>query len=145
MISSCYKLTYDPAGTPVVLLNYGEKIEAELEFPLEKSVEVVQLVDAPAPFIRVAKNAVANFSVARALDAASDKEARAAVLAALVLSQSATKKPLKIEVLGYTDRYWTFANATIKSHRVRRYLETPKCRWVQALDFVATGLTQTGP
>ena len=145
MISSCYKLTYDPAGTPVVLLNYGDKIEAELEFPLEKSVEVVQLVDSAAPFVRVSKNAVVNVSLGRALDAASDKEARAAVLAALILAQTATKKPLKIEVLGYSDRYWTFANATLKSSKVRRYLNTPQARWVQTFDFICTGLIQTGP
>ncbi len=145
MISSCYKLTYDPAGTPVVLLDYGDRIEAEPELLLAKTVEVIPLVDAAAPFLRVARNAVVTFTVGRALDAATDKDARAAVLSALVMAQAANKKPLRVELLGYSDRYWQFANATITAHRIKRYLETPKARWVQSLDIVATGLTQTGP
>ena len=145
MISSCYKLTYDPAAAATVLLAYGDRIEAEPEFGLEKSVETIALVDSAAPFLRVGKNAVVSFSITRAIDAASDKEARAAVLDSLVAAQTATKKPLKIEVNGYTDRYWQFANATIKSHKPRRHLESPAARWVQTFDIVATGLTYTAP
>ena len=142
MISSCYKLTYD---TSTVILDYGDKIDAEPEFGLEKSVEVISLIDAAAPFIRVGKNAVVSFSITRALDAATDKEARAAILASLITASTATKKALKIEVYGYTDRSWSFANATIRAHKPRRYLDSPAARWVQTYDIVATGLTYTAP
>lgn len=145
MISSCYKLTYDPSGSATVILAIDDRIESEPEFGLEKSVEIVQLVDAAAPYIRIGKNAVVSFSITRALDAAGDKEARAAMLDSLIAAATATKKALKIELSGYTDRYWTFANATIRAHRPRRYLETPAARWVQTFDIVATGLAYTPP
>lgn len=142
MLSSNYTLTYDPAGTPVVLVTVGDRLEAELEFSLEKSVEIVQLIDAAAPFIRVAKNAVVSFQVRKYTAAATDADARTAVLNALITAQTATKKPLKIQVSGTTG-YWQFAHATIKSTTPARFLESPKARWVQTWDIVATGLTYT--
>jgi len=146
MISSCYKLTYDPAGTPVVILDYGDRIGDELEYALAKTVEVISLVDAAAPFIRVGKNAATSFSIMRAVDSPTDHEARAAILNSIVDAQTATKKPLKIEVLGYTDgRYWQFANATITTHKAKRYLETPKARWQRTTDVVATVLSYSPP
>lgn len=145
MISSCWKLTYDPSGSATVLVDYGDRIDTELDFGLEKSVEVVSLVDAAAPFIRVGKNAVVNFSVTRFIDATDDKTARAAVLDALITAQTASKKPLKIEVYGYTDRSWAFASATIKSAKPRRHLESASARRAQTWDIVATGLVYTPP
>jgi hypothetical protein len=145
MISSNYKLTYDPGGTPVVLVAVGDRIAQELEFALEKSVEVVGLIDAAAPFVRVGKNAVVTFTIEKATDGSDDKTARAAILDALLAAQSATKKPLKIEVSGITASYWQFTNATIKSHGTRRYLEAPAARWVQTWSITATGLTKVTP
>ena len=145
MISSCYKLTYDPSGTPVVILAVGDRIDAELDFGLEKNVEIIPLVDAAAPFIRIGKNAVVSFSIKKFIDAATDKEARASILDSLISASSATKKALKIEVNGYTDRYWQFAHATVRSHRPARHLESASARWVQSWDIVATGLAYTPP
>ena len=71
--------------------------------------------------------------------------ARAAILDALIAAATATKKPLKIEVSGYADRYWQFANATIKSHKPSRHLQSVSPRWVTTWDIVATGLTYTHP
>ena len=146
MISSNFKLTYDPAGAATVILDYGDRIGDELEFALAKSVETVQLIDAAAPFLRVAQNAVTTFSIVRATDKPTDKEARAAMLDSLIAAQAASKKPLKIEVNGYTDgRYWQFATATVTAHKPKRYLETPAARWQQTTDIVATVLTYSPP
>lgn len=142
MLSSNYTLTYDPAGTPVVLVTVGDMLESELEFSLQKSVEVVELIDAAAPFIRVGKNAVVTFQVRRYTTAATDADARAAVLNALITAQTATKKPLKIQVSG-SSGYWQFANATIKGSLATRFLESRVARWVQTWEIVATGLTYT--
>lgn len=144
MISSNWKLTYDPAGTPLVLVAFDQLIEAELDLALEKTVEVVQLVDAAAPFIRVGKNAVASFSVRVISEApATDAAARAAVLDSLVAAQTATRKPLRIEVAGNTADYWQFANATVKRHAPRRLLESTAPATVTQWDIVATGLSKT--
>ena len=145
MISSCYKLTYDPAGAATVILDYGDRIADELEPELSKLVEIVPLIDAPAPFIRIGKNASTTLTIVRATDAPSDKEARAAILDSIIAAQTATKKPLKIEVYGYTDRYWQFAAASITNHKPKRVLETSAARWQRTSVIVATGLTYTAP
>ena len=118
----------------------------EIEMALEKTVEVVALVDTTSPFIRLGRNSVVTFQFTRYLDAADDKAARSAALDSLIAAQTASKKPLKIEVNGYSDgRYWQFSNATIKSHKPRRYLTSPMPRWAQTYDVIATGLTYTAP
>jgi len=144
MIYSAWKLTYDPSGTPQVLVDYGQLIDDELDAALKKAVEVVSLVDAAAPFIRVGKNAVVNFSVRVLLEtAATDTAARVAVLNSLVAAQTATRKPLRIEVSGHTTDYWQFANATVEGHTPRRHLDSPFPATLTQWDIVATGLTKT--
>ena len=146
MISSNFKLTYDPAGAATVILSYGDRIGDELEMSLTKTVEIVALVDGVEPFLRVGKNAETSFSFIRALDAATDMAARAAMLDSIIAAQSATKKPLKIEINGYADgRYWQFSNASVVSHKPKRYLQSPMARWVQSIDIVATGLIYSPP
>jgi hypothetical protein len=144
MIYSSWKLTYDPAGTPVVLVNYGDLLESdELDPALEKTVEVVSLVDAAAPFIRVGKNAVTSFSLRVLSFGATDLAARSAMLDAIITAQTATKKPLRIEVEGVTGYYWQWANATVKGFRPRRLLADTAPAVATQWDIVATTLTKT--
>jgi hypothetical protein len=144
MTASAWKLTYDPAGTPVVLVNYGDLMESdELDPSLEKSVEVVSLVDAAAPFLRVGKNAVTSFSIRVLSYGISELAARSTMLDSLITAQTATKKPLRIEVEGVTNFYWQWASATVKSHRPRRLLENPAAALVTQWDIVATVLSKT--
>lgn len=144
MTSSNWNLTYDPAGTPLVLVAFDALLESdELEPQLDKTVEIVGLVDSAAPFLRVGKNAVVNFSIRVISEAVSDADSRAAMLDSLIAAQTATKKPLRLEVAGFPDRYWQFANATVKSHTPRRLLAHPAPAMVTQWDIVATGLTKT--
>lgn len=144
MTASAWKLTYDPAGAATVLLNYGDMLESdELEPQLDKSVEVVELIDAPAPFLRIRKNAVITFSIRVLVTAGSDAAARAAMLDSLVAAQTATKKPLKVEVEGITDAYWQFASATVKTHRPRRAANWPEAGNWKQWDLICTGFTKT--
>lgn len=144
MTSSNWKLTYDPAGTPLVLVAFDAMLESdELEPQLDKSVEVVQLVDSAAPFLRVGQNAVVNFSIRVISEASTDALQRAAMLDSLIAAQTATKKPLRVEISGVTTAYWQFANATVKSHKPRRLLAHPVPAMVTQWDIVATGLTKT--
>lgn len=143
MTSSQWRLTYDPAGAATVLVDFDTMLESdELEPQLDKTVEVVQLVDAAAPFLRVGKNAVVNFSVRVISEATTDADSRAAMLDSLIDAQDATKKPLRIEVAGITNAYWQFANATAKSHKPRRLLAYDKPANVTQWDIVATGLAK---
>ena len=142
MTTSSWKLTYDPSGTPVVLVGYGDMLESdELDPALEKTVEVVPLVDAAAPFLRVGKNAVTSFSLRVLSYGATDLAARSAMLDALITAQTATRKPLKIEVEGVTTAYWQWAHATVRGHRPRRLLDDTAPAVVTQWDIVATGLT----
>ena len=144
MTSSNWKLTYDPAGAATVLVAFDALLESdELEPELGKKVEEVDLIDAPAPFLRVGKNAVTRFSIRVISEAATDADSRAAMLDSLIAAQTATKKPLRVEVAGITGFYWQFANATVKTHKPRRLLAWPVPAVVNQWDIVATGLTKT--
>ena len=55
-VYSNWKLTFDPAGTPLVILDYGADIDSELRLPLAKGVEAVDLPGSGVPFLRVLGN-----------------------------------------------------------------------------------------
>jgi hypothetical protein len=144
MTASHWKLTYDPAGAATVLVDFDSILESdELEPELDKPVEVVELVDAEEPFLRVRKNAATRFTIRVISEAANDAAARAAMLDSLIAAQVATKKPLRIEAAGITTAYWQWASATVTKHKPRRLLAYPTPALVTQWDVVATGLTKT--
>jgi hypothetical protein len=144
MTSSHWRLTYDPAGAATVLVAFDAMLESdELDPQVDKKVEAVDLVDAPAPFLRIGRNAVSSFSFRVISELSTDADARAAILDGIIAAQTATKKPLKIEVYGITSAYWQFTNATIKTYKPRRLLAHPTPAVVTQFDIVATGLTKT--
>lgn len=144
-ILSNWKLTYDPAGTPLVLLDVGWKVAGELRFPLKRGLEVVDLAEAAAPFLRPAGNSVVTIQFEVFKDESLDKTARQAVMESLIAVNALGKKPLRIEISGITDRYWQFSNAYLHEHNPARYLEAPVARRVLGYTITATGLTQVGP
>ena len=143
MTSSNWAITYDPAGTPLVLVAFHAMLESdELEPQLEKTTEVVPLLDAPAPFLRIGKNAVTTFFFRVISVYDTDANARAAMLDGLIAAQTATKKPLRLQIFGISGYYWQFANATIKTHQPRRLLDYDVPALVTQHDFIATGLAK---
>jgi len=145
MLLSNWKLTFDPAGTPLVLLDYGAKIAGELRFPLRRGLEVVDLVGASEPFLRATGNSVVSLQFEVFKDETLDKTARQSVMESLIAVNMRTRKPLKIQVYGITDRYWQFANAYVNEHNPGRYLEAPTARLVKGYTITCTGLAQVGP
>ena len=127
-VISNWKLTLDPHGTPLVLLNIGDKIQDELSFPAKLGLEVVDLTDSEDPFLRPSGNNVVNISWEIWADEATDLLASQNVLNSLITVLKLGRKPLRIEIYGITDRYWQFANAFITEHEPRRRLESPKAR-----------------
>jgi lysophospholipase L1-like esterase len=143
MTSSNWRLTYDPAGANTVLVDFGTMLESdELEPQLDKKVETVDLIDSPAPFLRIGQNAVTSFSFRVISEESTDSAARAAMLDGLIAAELATKKPLRIEVSGVSNAYWQFSNATVKSHKPKRLLGYDTPANVTQYDFSATGLTK---
>ena len=145
MIASLWKLTYDPAGTPRVLLAYTDFTDGELQWSLENGLDVVPLVDSATPFLRITRNAVVTLSLSIYRDETLDIDARKQVMESLIAIPLLTKKPLRVEISGVVDRYWQFANAAITSHTPSRYMDPVSPNWLAGYSITATGLTQVGP
>lgn len=143
LVQSNWKLTLDPSGTPKVLLNFGDKIDEELSFPLKLGLEVVDLTDSPAPFLRPTKNNTVEISWTVYSDQATDKDSRVEVMNSLIAVMAYTRKPLRIEVSGHSAGYWQFANAFIKEFEPRRHLNSPIARAAKIYSATCTGLTYT--
>ena len=144
-IESNWRITFDPGGTPLVLLAYGDEIEGEPRYPLGRGLEVVALVDAAAPFLRPTGNSAINLKLDIYKPAASDAAARAEVLDSLIAVNVLGRKPLKIEVLGITDRYWLFANCYIPTYEPGRSPEGPPNIHLKSYSLTCTGFSRVGP
>lgn len=146
-IASRWKLTFDPAGTPLVLVALGDLIDSELDWGLGRSIEVVPLAAAAAPFIRPATNNVYQLDFTVFKVESTDEAARRAVMDALRTTDDLVKKPLRVEIgtesgleTGY---YYQFASAAVRSLNAFRDVDAPRPRWGRRFSIVATQLTKT--
>lgn len=144
-ITSNWKLTWDPAGTPVVLVDYGQELDREIFPSLAKGLEVVPLIDATYPLLRMSKNAVISLSWRGYVDAADDAAARQAMMVALLTWATAGRKALKVEAYGITDRSWLFASAAVTQYTPGRVVDFPLARVETSWAVTATGMSQVGP
>ena len=148
-IASRWKLTFDPTGTPLVLLNLGEMIDAELEWKLSRAVEIVPLAAAAAPFIRPAGNNVyaVDFTVYRVN--ASDELGRRSLMDALGSTDDLGKKPLRVslgnEAGAISDYYYQFANAIVRGLDTFRTMEGARVRTAYRYAITATKLSKVTP
>lgn len=154
-IESLWKFTFDPAGAKRVLLNYrsnigqynetrGDFIEGEIRWPLQRDLEVIPLVDAAAPFLRLSGNAqvTISYNVYSAPADALDVTARCNVLDSLIAITATGKKPLNIQISGYTAHYWQFAACVIADHDPWRDMESATARIVKSYQLICTGLSK---
>lgn len=139
-ISSNWKLIFDPAGTPLVILAYGQMIDAELAWSLQAACEEVEPVDAAALFLRDGKIRRYALTLKTYTTEALDLDARVNAMQSLGAVAALTRKPLRVEVAGHTPgKYWQFSSSFIKAHAPLRVLESNKARWSRQWDIVATG------
>ena len=147
-VASIYKLTFDPASTALVLLDYGDYLEEEIKWPLQRGVEVIPLVDSAAPFLRSTGNAFVTLNLARyqtvaAYSAiAADLAARETTLDKLISIAAATQKILRVQLQGFTDHYWEFAACVISGLETTRYLEAPVARVFSNVSLTCAGLSK---
>lgn len=139
-IASNWKITFDPDGSPVVLVNVGDIIDGELRFPMKRGLEVVEITDGDAPFLRPTRNIATTLDISVEEIALTDKDARVALMGSLTSVEGLGKKPLKIEVSGITDRHWEFANSYIENVTPERLVESAKPRILKTYQITATGL-----
>jgi hypothetical protein len=144
LVSSNWKITFDPAGTPEVILAVGDDLAGDVIWRAVRSHELVDLLDATTPFLRDGRTLTLSASFTRIIQAADDAAARAAVLDALITTGSRAKKPVRIEAAGTTARYWQAAAALIISAA-----PTPRLfgvgEWQQEIEIVMTGLASVTP
>jgi len=141
-VSSNWKLTFDPFGaSPVVLLNFGDYTEDELTFPFRRRLEVIDITEGAAPFLRLSGNAACSIEFQRYHAESTDSAARSAMLGAIIETEAIGKKPLKVEVSGITDRFWLFSEAVVSNLEPSRWLETALPRVSRRYGITATGLS----
>ena len=146
MIASRWKLTHDPTGTPRVLLDNGEAMEGELPWQLEHAFEAVPLVDATWQLLLDGKSSLISLDFTVRRIAATDVDARAAVLDALVVEAAATLKPLKIQLYAtaglVTGYHYLIAQCGVKTHAPSRAEEGGKAYYLQRYSLLGSGITK---
>lgn len=148
MLTSNWKLTLDPSGTPLVLLAIGDLLAEEIRFPMAMGLEVVNLPGSATPFLRQTGNVLVTMEFERFATPSNpvqqyDKYARRDTLDTLLTFQALTKKPLRLEVSGLSDRYWQFSNAAVTYVDPARHLVSQKPRISQKIRITAAGFSRT--
>lgn len=140
---SRWKLTFDPGGAAVVLVDFGQKLDDDLRFPLRKGVEEVRLVRAAAPLLRNTGNHAVGIRIGVYQDESTDKAARAAVLTSLIAAAGYGVKPLRVEIDDHAAGYWQFASCAVTEHEPARHIEAPAARWLRVYQLTCAGLSYT--
>lgn len=144
-ITSNWKFTHDPAGTPAVILDYADKMPAEPDFGKSEGAVIEDLVRSDTPFLDTARNRVHAISFSRLLDSATDALSRQAMMVELLAASPEDPKPLKLEISGITDRHWLFSGCVVTEMKPGRYLLSAKPRRMVSYQITAVGLSQVGP
>jgi hypothetical protein len=114
-VRSSWKLTYDPSGTPVVLLDIDDRLASEIRWGSTRGAETVPLLDAVAPFLRDSGNRAVSVSFDRMEPKTTHAALCKAVMARLISHGSLIKKPLKIEAKGVAECYWLASACLVPS------------------------------
>lgn len=144
-IASNWKITFDPAGTPLVLLAVGDEIDSELRCPIKRGLDTVALVDSPMPFLRPTGNSQFAIKLNIYTYTSLDTSARAAMFDSLIAIDTLGRKPLRIEISGITTYFYQFANAYVTDHDPGRDPDGVPAGVVKSYAIVATGLSKITP
>lgn len=141
IIISNWKLTL---GSEVIL-DIGQEMADELKFPQRNGLEVVPTPDSAWPLLLDTRNSAVTLKVQAYVTPADDKTARAAVLDSLVTRAAETISTLKMEVAGYTDRYWTAAQCRATEFEPEVVVTARGPRVLRTFSLTCAGLSRTGP
>ncbi len=140
-IVSNWKLTLG-AG---VILDFGWELAEELKFPQSNGLEVVRTPDSAWSLLLDTGNSAVTIRVGVLTSHADDRTARAACLDQLVGRAAETIAPLRIDVKGYTDRHWTFAQCRAREFEPAVVPHQTKAKVLRTFNLICAGLTRTGP
>ena len=128
MICSNWTITWDPAGTPLVLLATGQDMADELEFPWEQAYEERQLIEGTVtePLPRSLVKGSLSFGVYK--EHADDLTARAYLLShrAAISNLKGLRKTLRITPAGGSNT--DIANAVFASINPRMSVDADVAR-----------------
>ena len=113
MIKSSWKLTFDPSGTPAVLLAIGDLIASQIEWASRRGSEVITLVDSPVPFLRDGKNTSLQIGFDKLVIGSVRSDILKGVIRGAMEHSAFGKKQLKIEAEGIVEAYWLASAALI--------------------------------
>ena len=98
-IKSVWRMTWDPAGTPLVMLDYGDRMLAEPLFGQVHSSELVSFARADNPVGFHHGNVAHNLTFSRVVEHASIAAARASMLSHFWETGDLRVAQLRIEIL----------------------------------------------
>jgi hypothetical protein len=118
MLSSPWKLSY--GATPLVILDFGERLDDEIDWGGQRQAEVISLVDSSAPFLRDSKNLTYRIRFTVQRDSGTDVQSRTAMLDGLIAWAGKTPDVLKVQAAGIaTFPYWQFSRAIWTAHSAK--------------------------
>lgn len=131
MLASPWKITLSPASSPLVLLDFGERVDDEINWGLGKLIEVIPLTRSDTPLLQDLKNRSYQFGYEVQRSQSTDALNAAAILDELIAWGARDIAELKIERAGITTHYWQFTQATVtaingKGRTVGNFLRTTK-------------------
>ena len=131
MIASPWKITLSPAASPLVMLDFSDRVNDEIDWGLSKIVEVIPLTRSAAPLLQNQDNRSYQFGYEVQRTHSTDAELAAGILDDLIAWGARDVAELKIERAGLTTHYWKMTQAAItaingKSRTVGKFLRTTK-------------------
>lgn len=145
-ILSNWKLTYDPTGTPAVLLDYGAELAEEPEFSLRRGLDVIR-IPYGIPFLRPTLHDVYEVLISIEHSSETDANARRDMVEQLTdFYDQTTKMPMRLEASGLTTRRYQWASSFIHTASVRRAVNSGgdgEAKWLLKIGFTAVGMTKT--
>jgi hypothetical protein len=125
-IKSHWRVTWDPSGTPLVLLDWGDLTPNELEIPVEQEIQRESLIGAAWAAVVPRGNLSRQITVARLESYATSHELRYASFTTSIAAEAlqGLTKTIRVEILtgGTTGTQYSadkaFANCVFVSHKI---------------------------
>lgn len=140
---SILKLTFNPGGTNLVLLNYGSKLaDGPVKFPQANGRDIVPTPDSPYPLILDTLNSQFPIKFTVVDDSpTSPAEAMRTVFNSLVATPSYGVKQLKIEVQGITGHYWLVQYCHLTKNEVWSQPDSRFARMMKTIEMSCAGIS----
>jgi len=139
MVKSNWKITYDPSGTPLVLVDFGQLTAEELEIPWAQLVQDSNRTRAANKKYYGRGNVARGLVISAFKDHADDATARNWMLIYSISLPALVTKTLKIEVKGGAS--FLIDEAVIQSAPSRRVVGAPVARTITTYTITGGGLS----